>query len=115
VASRVRFASRLTDAELDRVYAGSTLLATSRLEGFGQPPIEAILAAGRVVAARIPSYLETVGDIASFATDATPAAFADAVEAAVAPPSDDARQMLAVRFGADAATTALRAAYERFA
>src|SRR3954447_9131483 len=113
VADRVHFIGRLDDDRLDALYGRSTLLATSSFEGFGQPPVEALLAGGRVVAVPNPAYRETVGGLATFAAAPTAGAMADAVEGATAIPSDEARSTLAVRFGAVAATTALRAAYER--
>ena len=114
LTGRIRFVGRLDDEALDSVYARSTLLATSRVEGFGQPPVEAILAGGRVVAVPIAAYLETVGGLATFSTDATAGALADAALTAAAPPDEAARRGLAERFGAAAATEALQQAYDRF-
>jgi glycosyltransferase involved in cell wall biosynthesis len=115
LAQRVSFRDRVDDASLTKLYTSSILLATSSIEGFGLPPVEALLAGGRVVAAPIAAYRENVGALAVFAADATPRAMADAVEAAadVRPPDSDI-DALADRFAPAVVTAALRAAYADF-
>ena len=98
-----------------RCTARGTLLATSRIEGFGQPPVEAILSGGRVVAVPIAAYRETVGGLATFASEChgrrrwpTPRGGTDD------PPTLAARASLAAGSAPLASTAALRAAYDRF-
>lgn len=112
---RVRFLDRIDDGELARRYSAATLLATSRVEGFGLPPVEAILAGGRVVATPSPAYRETLDGIVPFARDETAEALADAVLSAVdSPPTDTARAVLAQRFSRASAGHALVAAHQHF-
>jgi glycosyltransferase involved in cell wall biosynthesis len=69
--SRVRYLDRIEDADLTRRYAGSVLVATSSIEGFGLPLVEAILAGGRVAATPTAAYRDAVGDVGMFAADAS--------------------------------------------
>lgn len=110
--SRVRYLGRIDDAELTRRYASSVLVATSSIEGFGLPLVEAILAGGRVAATPIVAYREAVGDAATFAADDSVGAVADAMDAALGrSPSAADRARLAERFGAPAVAAALLSAY----
>ena len=87
--------------------------ATSRVEGFGFPPVEAILAGGRVVATPCKAYRETLDGVVPFALDATAGSVADAVMSALdEPPTDAARVGLAERFDRRSAAGALLAAYQ---
>ena len=115
IADRVAFIDRPGDGALGRLYATSTLLATSSTEGFGLPPVEAILAGGRVAAVPTAIYREVLTGVASFSTDSTVGSFADsALAASDSTPDQASRTALGQRFGAIASTTALRAAYEAF-
>jgi len=110
--SRVRYLDRIDDADLTRRYAGSVLVATSSIEGFGLPLVEAILAGGRVAATPTAAYRDAVGDVAMFAADASVGAVADAMDAALGRlPSAADRARLAERFGAPAVAAALLSAY----
>jgi glycosyltransferase involved in cell wall biosynthesis len=112
LAQRVSFRDRVDDASLTELYSSSILLATSSIEGFGLPPVEALLAGGRVVAAPIAAYRESLGSLAVFAVDATPRAMADAVEATAGMrPADADINALARRFAPATVTAALHAAY----
>ena len=100
----VQFLDRVYDAELAGRYATSVLLATSRTEGFGLPPVEAVLSGGRVAAVPSPAYRETLDGIVPFARDASAVALTDAVMSALeSPPAAGAVAALAERFGPRAA------------
>ncbi|MEO7119122.1 MAG: glycosyltransferase, partial [Candidatus Limnocylindrales bacterium] len=100
------------DALAER-YARSVTLALSTTEGFGLTPVEAILSDGRVAAVDIPAYRNTVDGLASFASDDSPEAVADAVAVALERPSEAfAVTQLAERFSVEACAASLRAAYE---
>ena len=114
--SRVRYLDRIDDAELSRRYADSVLVATSSIEGFGLPLVEAILAGGRVAATPTAAYRDAVGDVATFAAEDSAGAVADAMDAAIRrTPSAIDRARLAKRFGAPAVATALLSAYHEVA
>lgn len=56
---------RVTDAELDRLYAGATaLVMPSWLEGFGLPPLEAAARGIPSIVSDLPVFAETLGDAA---------------------------------------------------
>ena len=113
VAEAVAFRGRVPDEELAALYRRGVLLAVSRIEGFGLPPVEAILAGGRTVAVPTPIYREVLGDAATYAVSDQPSAIADAVEDALTDPvSDPQRAALAARFAPRASAARLRAAYE---
>lgn len=114
VLGSVAFLGRLDDEELAGRYERSVLLALSRREGFGLPPVEAVLAGGRVVATPTPIYRELLGDAATFATGDTAAEVAAAMAdaAAAPPPTTDVRERLASRFSAQHTADALLDAYE---
>ncbi len=104
---------RVSDAALTDLYRSSVLLAVSRVEGFGLPPVEAILAGGRVVAVPIPIYREVLGPAATFAVDDDPDSLATAVELALqSPPDLDARHALAARYAPERLREALAGLYE---
>ncbi len=88
----------LDDAELRSVVAGAAALCfPSRYEGFGLPPLEALAAGTRVVAADIPAVREVVGAAAGvrLVTPGRWDVFADdlagALGTALAEPADTAR------------------------
>jgi glycosyltransferase involved in cell wall biosynthesis len=112
IEARVQYLDRIDDAELGRRYAESVLVATSSIEGFGLPLVEAILAGGRVAATPIAAYRDAVGEVATFATDSSIGAVADAMERALGRrPSAADRARLAERFGVLAVGAGLRSAY----
>jgi glycosyltransferase involved in cell wall biosynthesis len=109
---RVRYLDRVDDAELTGLYAGSVLVATSSIEGFGLPVVEAILAGGRVAATPTAAYREAADDSAIFASNSSVGAVAEAMRAALGQsPSSAGRARLADRFGAPAVSAALLDAY----
>jgi glycosyltransferase involved in cell wall biosynthesis len=115
VTESVVFTGRVDDVELGRLYRRSILLALSSLEGFGLPPVEAVLSGGRVVATPTPIYRETLADGALFAPAATPGSLADTILAARHERwSPNVRMKLARRYSprstGDALLTAYRAA-----
>ncbi|MFL5679364.1 MAG: glycosyltransferase [Chloroflexota bacterium] len=113
VAGRVTFHGRVGDDRLSSLYRDAILLATSSIEGFGLPPIEALLAGGRVVATPIPAYRESLRDAGVIAAAADPAALANAVQVAIGHrPSAEDRSRIAARFGSRVVATSLRNAYD---
>jgi glycosyltransferase involved in cell wall biosynthesis len=112
VADAVVFRDLVSDRELTALYASSTLMALSRIEGFGLPPVEALLAGGRVIAAREPIYEEVLGDAACYAAEASPDAIAEAMLIATqSTPPIAALRRLEARFSWRATADALLAAY----
>lgn len=112
IAEKIHFAGRIDDTELARLYTESVLIASSRVEGFGLPPVEAILAGGRVAAMPIRAYREAVGDHAVFAHDSSPDALANAMELALETEVEQGQRVhLAERFGARSVASALLSAY----
>ena len=111
VASFVRIEGRISDQDLDAAYASATaFLATSRVEGFGLPAVEAVLRGVPVVAVEIAATRETLTGAATL-TPADP----DALAVAMASPraaSAAAANSLRERFSSRAAGEALWAAYE---
>jgi glycosyltransferase involved in cell wall biosynthesis len=103
---------RIDDAQLNALYRSSVLLAVSRREGFGLPPIESLLAGGRVVCGSAPVYRETVGDAATFATRYDGHGLADAYEAAIAHRITAPPEELVRRFSPRTVADGLIAAYE---
>lgn len=112
VADSVSFEGRLSDEELDAVFATATaLLSTSRIEGFGLPGVEAVLRGVPVIAVDTAAARETVGSVAILVpSDAR--AIAEAM-VAPAPIPDLAQRVMAARFSKQAAAAALWAAYEK--
>lgn len=59
----VHLLGHVSDAELDRLYAGAlALVMPSRLEGFGLPPLEAALRGTPSIVSDLPAFHETLGD-----------------------------------------------------
>lgn len=67
LGERVRFYSRLSDANLWRLYKRAEMFAFPSLaEGFGFPPLEAMAAGVPVLASDLPALREVLGDTAYF-------------------------------------------------
>jgi glycosyltransferase involved in cell wall biosynthesis len=113
IAGSVSFLDHVTDAELAAHYSSAVLLTLSRIEGFGLPPVEALLSGGRVVAVLEPIYREVLGDAACYAADASPSAVAEAMHRATEQwPDAVVTERLAARYSPRAAADRLRAAYD---
>ena len=81
VASRVRFLGPVPYSAILHYYRGALALAfTSRLETFGHPMLEAMLAETSILAADIPAFREIAGDIAVYFPPEDPAALARAAD-----------------------------------
>jgi D-inositol-3-phosphate glycosyltransferase len=112
IAEAIHFDGRISDAELDAAYASATaLLSTSRIEGFGLPPVEAILRGVPVISVDIPSARETVGEAATL----VPSDAGAIAEAMAAPrvPTAAARAAIRNRYSRKSAADALWTAYAR--
>jgi glycosyltransferase involved in cell wall biosynthesis len=73
-------ARRVDDAELAALYAGAlAVVAPSRLEGFGLPPVEAAAYGTPAVVSDLPAFAETLGDAALRVAPGDVAALADAL------------------------------------
>ena len=82
VARRIEMRGYVDPSTLASLYAGAAaLLFTSRYEGFGLPPLQALAAGVPVVAARIPVVEEVLGDSAWYAPVGDAGAFASTIEA----------------------------------
>ena len=112
VAEHVRIDGRIPDDELEAAFASATaLLATSRVEGFGLPAVEALLRGVPVIAVEMAATRETLTGPAIL-TAADP----DALAAAMTHPEPASRaaiKALRDRFSSKAAGEALWTAYER--
>lgn len=112
VAAYVRIEGRIPDQDLDAAFASATaLLATSRVEGFGLPAVEAVFRGVPVIAVDIAATRETLNGAATL-TAADPDAIASAM---TAPRSPDAAIIDALRdrFSAKAAGEALWTVYQQ--
>lgn len=112
VAGHVDFLGRVDHAEVERLYRESVLLGVSRIEGFGLPPAEAIMAGGRVVAGTAPVYREVLGISADFAASADGKGLADAYDAAISRAVTEPPRDMVERFSPRATAASLVAAYE---
>lgn len=89
---RVRFLGRISDDDLDRLYAHATLLChPSEAEGFGIPVLEAMAFGVPVVAGDIPSVREIGGDAVVLVPPLDVDALRDAVGGLLADPAEQVR------------------------
>jgi glycosyltransferase involved in cell wall biosynthesis len=112
VADYVSLEGRIPDEDLDLAFASAAaLLATSRVEGFGLPAVEAVLRGIPVIAVQTAAALETLTGAATF-TSSDPDAIAAAM---ISPRSPDADvvSVLRDRFSVRAAGEALWPVYEQ--
>jgi glycosyltransferase involved in cell wall biosynthesis len=81
LASRVRFLGPVPYSKILQYYRGALALAfPSRLETFGQPMLEAMLAETPIIAADIPTFREIAGDIPLYFPPDDPIALARAAD-----------------------------------
>jgi glycosyltransferase involved in cell wall biosynthesis len=101
---------RISDAQLEAAYRSATaLIASSRVEGFGLPAVEAVVRSLPVVAVDMPAARETLGGTATLVP-----ADADAIAEAMATPTQPAAGVVvgvAARFSAASAASALALSY----
>ena len=113
VARAVEFADRVDDGTLAGMYASGVLLSLSRREGFGLPPVEALLSGGQAVAVPGAIYDEVLGDAGVRAESDHPDAIARAMLLACNTRPDSARlERLQAKYSPRMASTALRAVYD---
>jgi glycosyltransferase involved in cell wall biosynthesis len=80
IAERVQFPGYLSHARLEPLIRGSLCLVfTSLVEGFGNPPLEAMVRGCPAVASDSTAIPEVVGDAGLLVQPGNPSAFADAV------------------------------------
>jgi glycosyltransferase involved in cell wall biosynthesis len=95
------------------MYASGVLLSLSRREGFGLPPVEALLSGGQAVAVPGAIYDEVLGDAGVRAESDHPDAIARAMLLACNTRPDSARlERLQAKYSPRMASTALRAVYD---
>jgi glycosyltransferase involved in cell wall biosynthesis len=112
ISSSVSFDGRISDDELEVAYSTATaLVSTSRIEGFGLPPVEAVLRGVPVVVVRTPAALETL-DGAATIVPPDPEAIADAMAHPLVPP-DAAIQAIRERYSIDSVSQSLADSYRR--
>lgn len=111
VLGSIQMDGQISDKELEAAFASATaLLSLSQIEGFGLPPVEAVLRGVPVISVDIPSARETVADAATLVPPD-----AEAIAAAMAepqPPSLEAQDRIRVRYSKRASAEALWAVYE---
>lgn len=116
VAQAVEFVGRVTDDQLSELYSRSVLLALSRTEGLGLPPIEALMNHGRAVVGNAPVFREALGDAVDYALPEDASVVADAYEMAASRPALAAPPPgIVERFSPRASAAASIAAYENVA
>ena len=94
--NRVDLLGAVPDEELETLYQQATaLVVTSRMEGFGRPPIEAMATATPIVSFDNTALPEVIGDAGILIPDGDVAAFADAVRGVIL--DDSLRAELAER------------------
>ncbi len=92
VADRVRFLGYVGDADLAALYTGATALVFPSLyEGFGLPPLEAMVCGTPVISAKAPAMNEVLGQAAIFVPLRDPEAIAREASRLVATPGERAQ------------------------
>jgi glycosyltransferase involved in cell wall biosynthesis len=114
----VRTPGYLPEADLMRLVAGAgALVFSSRYEGFGLPPLQALACGTPVVASDLPALREVLGDQAEFVPVGDHAALAAALAAVLAgdggPTGRAARREHAAAFTWEGCARATVAAYQR--
>ncbi len=90
IGGSVSFEGRISDEDLEAAYAAATaLVSTSRMEGFGLPPVEAVLRGVPVIAVETPAATETLEGVAAIVP-----ADAEAIAEAMAHPVEPLEQAL---------------------
>jgi glycosyltransferase involved in cell wall biosynthesis len=114
VAQAVTFADRIDDGTLAGLYASGVLLSLSRREGFGLPPVEALLTGGQAVTVHGAIYHEVLGDAAIQAESDEADDIARAMLIACdTKPSDATIERLRTKYSRKAASDALVAMYDQ--
>lgn len=112
IGGSISIEGRISDEALEAAYRSATaVISTSRIEGFGLPPVEAVLRGVPVIAVDTAAARETLQDAAVIV-----AADAEVIAAAMARPRDpSASSMLAMRdrFSRATATRSLAQVYRR--
>jgi glycosyltransferase involved in cell wall biosynthesis len=112
VGAHVTCEGRVGDLELEAAFATATaLITTSRIEGFGLPPVEALIRGVPVIAVETDAARETIGGYARLVSD-EPEAIADAM-GQLEPVDVAVSERLAARFSTAAATRALHGIYAK--
>jgi glycosyltransferase involved in cell wall biosynthesis len=94
VTDKIVFTGRLSDEEIAGLYAGATaLLFPSLYEGFGIPPLEAMLLGCPVLASDIPPTREVCGDAALFFDPLRPEDMARAINEVLHNPEHRAKMI----------------------
>lgn len=115
LAERVRFEPAPDDRKMRELLAGSCgLISSSREEGFGLPPLEALALGVPVVLSDIPVYREVYGPWASFFPPGDAQALASLLERTLdAPPRPAGREDLIAAFSWDQVAARAEDAYAR--
>jgi glycosyltransferase involved in cell wall biosynthesis len=112
VAASISIEGRISDEGLEDAFGGATaLLATSRIEGFGLPPVEAIVRGVPVIAVETPAALETLRGAATIVP-----ADAEAIAAAMVQPVEPleiAVNLMRERYSIAGAARSLASLYRR--
>jgi glycosyltransferase involved in cell wall biosynthesis len=112
VAESVSFEGRISDDDLENAYGAATaLVSTSRIEGFGLPPVEAVLRGVPVIAVETPAARETLEGVAAIV-----AADAEAIAEAMAHPLEPLELAIAEireRYSIASAARSLADSYRR--
>ncbi len=82
ISDRVQFLSDVSHEKLEQLYGTcSALIAPSRMEGFGLPPLEAMMRNCPVIVADIPSFRELYGEYAVYVKTEESRSWEEAFEA----------------------------------
>ena len=110
LAGCISVEGRIEDNDLEEAYATATaLISASRIEGFGLPPVEAVLRGLPVVAVETPAARETLEGVATI-VPADAEAIAEAMAHPLHPP-EPAVGVIRARFSTASAAQSLAASY----